>query len=264
MKGKRLSYLLAFALISIGLCSCGAKSSGGDNENGNGSESEIDIAEVTQAPEEDQTIYGLIPGAQYHAFVDGMGYEVTLYKDGSTRSRTGGDGSWHIESIHDEPFISVSREYNDIPVFIDQNQNVHFRSVNSKGYKLERINYIPSDAKGMVVGKQYATNVYNKDVTVTLNEDGTVTSNMNYPQWKTVEVEGQEWILIYDEKKYEDVSIATGTIENITRYETDGWLVSPSLEYYIFSSIDKYIKYQNGELILDDDWRIRWSGRFHE
>lgn len=253
---KSFICLLALTTV-IGLSSCG-----GNKENSEATETEVveetvDEVEVPETKAVDETINGLVPGAQYQASFDGFNYDVTLYKDGSFTSSQGGDGSWRMESIHDQPFVVINLHEASGTLYIDQDQNLHQNSASNKGYKLERINYIPDDAKGMEVGKKYkiADFRWDKPAFFTLNQDGTVTSefdggNLDYDKWKKTDIDGKEWVVIYYVNNGGDV------------YR--GYLVSPSLENYFFNQYNKQIKLQNGEIVLDGDWKSNRSGRFEE
>lgn len=225
---------MTLVAISVGLSSCGAKTS-------------------EEKEQIDSTINGLEPGAKYQTSIDGWHYSITIYKDGSSTS-TGGDGSWFIESIHDQPFVVIYLDEGG-DLYIDKNLKLHPTSASYRGYQLERINYIPDDAKGMTVGKKYTLPKFRwgENAYLTLNEDGTVTSEFqNEPlaltNWRKVGVEGKEWIMVY----------LTDT-EGVY-----GYIVSPSLEYYSFSPYDNDINYKNEKLNLGKYWKSNREGRLTE
>ena len=260
---KTLFFSLAL-MTAMSLSSCGGDKNAAENE------TTAESAEaVEEAGTEDTTINGLEPGAQYQAYIEGFAYDITLYKDGSSTSSQGGDGSWFFESIHDEPFVVVSLNEASGKLYIDRDQNIHIKSASAKGYKLERINYIPEGAQGMIVGKKYTMPKYRSgtDAYVTLNEDGTVTFEFNggkldYSNWKRVDIDGKEWTIFYWQRFYE-VGVF-GSDEKTTKENNGGFLVSPSLEYYLFGHNDKRIKYLDGELTLNDNWQRNRDGRLKE
>lgn len=229
-----------------------------------------DIDELSNESEE-ETINGLLPGAEYVADVDGFRIFMKLYKDGSAVSSLSGDCEWHIKSIKDQPFVVVDVLENTGTYYIDQNQNLYVNSVNSKGYKMEQVNYIPDGAKGMVVGKRYTMPNFrwDEDAFITLNENGTVSSEfqgkeLNLPYWKKVEVDGIDWIIIYYKKfiTYNDYS--TGQCIQKEEEQSKGFIVSPSLEYYFMGSDDKNIKFLGGDVTFGDYWKSNLQGRLQE
>ena len=129
---KRLFAILAVALLVV---ACG------------GQKTEDKAAE--------ETINGLVPGADYLVYTNGWKNVMTFYNDGTAVSSLSGDCVWSYESIKDQSFVEVEIIENYGTYYIDENQNLYVDNVNSKGSKMERINYIPKNAKGMVVGKLF-------------------------------------------------------------------------------------------------------------
>ena len=101
----------------------------------------------------------------------------------------------------------------------------------------------------------------------TLNENGTVSSefqgeDLNYPKWKKVTVDGNEWIVIYRDRFITTHYAETGEVKE--EEETEGFIVSPSLEYYLLSSYNKNIKFLGGEVTFGDNWKANQKGRLTE
>lgn len=261
---KKYLFIIAIALgVTVAATSCG-----GDKKTTEEAGSNETIEEVATEPE-DETINGLLPRAEYLADVDGWKNVMTLYKDGSATSSLSGDCTWHLESIKDQPFVVVYLNENTGNYYIDQNQTLFVNSPNSKGYKLERVNYIPDEAKGMVIGRRYIMPKFRwgDDAFITLNEDGTVSSEfhggeLNLPKWKKTIVDGKEWIIIYYDRFMTSSDYVTG--ETVEKEENGGFIVSPSLEYYSLGYDDKNIKFLGGEVTLGDNWKNNRVGRLKE
>lgn len=220
---------------------------------------------------EEETINGLLPGAEYLADIDGVRNVMTLYKDGSAVSSLSGDCEWHLESIKDQTFVVVDLLENTGTYYIDQNQNLYANSVNSKGYKMEQVNCISENDEGMVIGKRYTMPNFRwgEDAFITLNGDGTVSSEfqgqaLNLPKWKKVVVDGIEWTIIYYNRFMTYVDYRTGQGIEKEKEESSGYIVSPSLEYYYTGSDDKNIKFLGGEVTFGDDWKTNLQGRLKE
>ena len=261
MKKNSFFYMVATTMLFSTSCS-------GDKKTTNDADSNVTTEEVA-AESEEETINGLLPGAEYMADVDGFRIVMKLYKDGSAVSSLSGDCEWHIKSIKDQPFVVVDVLENTGTYYIDQNQNLYVNSVNSKGYKMERVNYVPDGAKGMEIGKRYTIPKFrwDEDAFITLNEDGTVSSefqgeDLNYPKWKKVTVDGNEWIVIYRDRFITTHYAETGEVKE--EEETEGFIVSPSLEYYLLSSYNKNIKFLGGEVTFGDNWKANQKGRLTE
>ena len=220
---------------------------------------------------EEETINGLLPGAEYLADIDGLRNVITLYKDGSAVSSISGDCEWHLKSIKDQTFVVVDLLENTGTYYIDQNQNLYINSVNSKGYKMEQVNCISEKDEGMVIGKRYTMPNFRwgEDAFITLNEDGTVSSkfngkSLNLPKWKKVVVDGIEWTIIYYDRITTYIDYTTGQGIEKEEEKSGGYIVSPSLEYYYIGSDDKNIKFLGGEVTFGYDWKTNLEGRLKE
>ena len=243
--------------VMVTITSCGGEKKTTDEASSNETVEEVaaepeTIELVAAEPEKvDETINGLVPGAEYEADIDDWKTIITLYKDGTATSSLSGDGRWHIESIRDQPFVVISFDEVSGVYYIDQKQNLHLKSAGSKGFELERVNYIPEGANGPEMGVKYTMPKYRwgRDAYITFNNDGTVSTDfdsnrLDYTKWKNVDVEGKQWILVTNND------------------ETTNFLLSPSLEYYLFVDfVDrKIIKYTEGQLTFyDDNWRKKLS-----
>ena len=220
---------------------------------------------------EEETINGLLPGAEYLADMDGLRNVITLYKDGSAVSSLSGNCEWYLNSIKDQTFVVVDLLENTSTYYIDKNQKLYVNNVNSKGYKMERVNYIPKKAKGMVIGKRYTMPKFRweEDAYITLNEDGTVSSEfqgkaLNLPKWKKIEVDGINWIIIYYEEFRTYNDFRTGQCIEKVEELSQGYIVSPSLEYYYMGYDDKNIKFVGGKVTFGDYWKTNRRGRLQE
>lgn len=269
---KSIYFYAAALILAAGMTACGGSSSSKDGASSSSSAdssnscqkdsvtTEVsETAEVAPEPEEDITINGLEPGAQYQASLDGLNFDVELYKDRTAFSTRGGSGTWYTESIHDKPVVVLNFEDARELIYLDSNQNLRVGSPSAQAYKLERINYIPDDAKGMVVGKQYTIPKFRwgENAYITLNADGTVTSKLSdytldVTDWKKVEVDGKEWIVVYRMASYDSKPVA------------EGYAISPSLEFYGIYGTDDRLKYADGVLTLGDHWKFNRVGRMQE
>ncbi|MDE6320986.1 MAG: hypothetical protein K2L93_01675, partial [Muribaculaceae bacterium] len=251
-------YVYAAALVlAAGMTACGdkgssssndsasssssASSSNSDQNNSDTGEEVTETTELVAEPEEDTTINGLEPGAQYQASLDGLEFDVTIYKDKTAFSTKGGSGTWYSESVHDKPVVVFNFEDARELIYLDDNMNLRVGSPSATPYKLERINYIPDDAKGMVVGKKYTLPKFRwgKDAYMTLNADGTVTSKLSdytldVTNWKKVNVDGKEWTVTYYMANYSNGPVA------------EGYAISPSLEFYSINGTNDRIKFTDG------------------
>lgn len=245
-----------FAVVALGFIStatsCGSSQKSVDNDNDSikaDSTEHVIVDEDAMVNEntEDETILGLVPGADYEMLYSGVTWGYTLYKDGSVKSTNHGDGRWHIESIHDKDFIVLDMQYLEKYAYIDGDHKFHFDSPTYSGYKLERINFIPDGAKDMEINHRYELPNFRwgQSLFLTLKDDGTVKSESPDTEftdlkWKKFDVEGQQWILVFQERIL-DSSI----------------LVSPSLDYY---RLGNRLEIKNGNTLVftRDDWKTAY------
>ena len=106
--------------------------SGGSNTNTNDSTSAS-----TNIKKSEETINGLVPGAEYLVDMDGWKNRMTLYLDGSAYSSLSGDCEWYYKSLKGQKFVVVDILENTGCYYIDQKQNLYVNSVNSKSYKMQ-------------------------------------------------------------------------------------------------------------------------------
>lgn len=262
MKLNAVAKFMTIAVVSCGLYSCGGKSEGNKTEGDSAADTTLEVEEVLEDSEEqkaEETIFGFMPGVEYGYNLDGFMVNLTFYKDGTTSSNWSGEGSWTIQSKHDQDFLVVylpDVNYGE-HLYIDADHKVHISSPSSKGYQLELINSLPQGAKRMVVGKKYTMPEYKwgKDGYITLNQDGTITSDfegnpMPENKWKHINLEGNQWVMVYVEKPSGDVL---------------GYIISPNLEYYSFNSaFNDDIIYNNGNIELGERWKNKRVGRLKE
>jgi hypothetical protein len=102
--------------------------SGGSNTNDSTS---------TNIKKSEETINGLVPGAEYLVDMDGWKNRMTLYLDGSAYSSLSGDCEWYYKSLKGQNFVVVDVLENTGCYYIDQKQNLYVNSVNSKSYKMQ-------------------------------------------------------------------------------------------------------------------------------
>ena len=102
--------------------------SGGSNTNDSTS---------TNIKKSEETINGLVPGAEYLVDMDGFKNRMTLYLDGSAFSSLSGDCEWYYKSLRGQNFVVVDILENTGCYYIDQNQNIYLNSVSSKPFKMK-------------------------------------------------------------------------------------------------------------------------------
>jgi hypothetical protein len=102
--------------------------SGGSNTNDSTS---------TNIKKSEETINGLVPGAEYLVDMDGWKNRMTLYLDGSAYSSLSGDCEWYYKSLKGQNFVVVDVLENTGCYYIDQKQNLYLNSVNSKPFKMK-------------------------------------------------------------------------------------------------------------------------------
>ena len=91
----------------------------------------------TETNKSEETINGLVPGAEYLVDMDGWKNRITLYLDGSAYSSISGDCEWYYKSLKGQKFVVVDILENTGYYYIDQKQNLYLNSVNSKPYKMK-------------------------------------------------------------------------------------------------------------------------------